>query len=202
MQEVRTARRPPAPLLSLRDWITTSDLGLKALGHDASDRIQHTGHVKSLKGLWHLSVGHWGLRDFSDLVKEDGTGPLLFMSRDAFYKFKVRWKLRSRSEHVHHFGPLEWSVATQCLNAVNRAAKQWPGASTGVLASRCAEPVGVLPVEVVLHLLVLRRVMEQLGGEPLDWLGLDTTQRAKLWWGNDGRLEQAFDEPIYGAVGP
>lgn len=182
--------------VTIFDWIACRDHELRALGVDPSRRLAVTGHRRALPLAWVASIGCWGQFEVRELINEDAPhSAVLHVTAAALRQFKSRWRLMTKLQWQKAHGSHSWSMPSACYEEHERAARVFLD-SCGVkvpiglaceyaVATAAARwrgrSLGLLPIEMLLH---VRRFHEFLGHHGLslaDWAELTARERDEVW---------------------
>ncbi len=179
--------------LSTFDWVSLPGARLVQLKLDPQDRILYTGHPVVLRSQYLESIGNWGGLDNKELLNSrDRSKAPCHVSLGNFHQFKHRRQLFDGKQFASIHGPQNWRRPELSYSCIRKAQKSFKASSgtlapIGVAAAHAVElgvgkqPIGLLPVEVVLWSRVFHGFLSHYSMAYREWEGLHEDKKAEYW---------------------
>jgi hypothetical protein len=153
------------------DWLVLSAAELKVRRKKSEHRVLYVGHIQPLSKTWARTVGMWGGRMQSSVIKQK-TGYIKGSTYDNFRRRRALHTARRKADILHPYAIAmatyrEMSVLIEAGHQVGSAANLlWEAGKSlsdelkGQGTSEVCPWIGVLPVEYVLYYYAMRHVLD------------------------------------------
>ncbi len=175
-------------------WLTWTARQILEADCDPNERFDRIGHRRPLSARWALSIGMWGLRTPTEIMRAVGIDPNT-TARGTFDVFKYRHRLYSGAQMSRELATLPkvedrefpypvWDQYRLANIIYMRAQCRMVEKDTpfnGDIIEMLRRQLGILPVEAYLYYYAINNIIEDLGISQISWVRLTPVERREAW---------------------